>query len=246
MISVQQFINTTLRTKKDMDGHYGAQCWDYFAYFEKLAGYPITYCTRSGYVKDIWNDRYTNGVLNNFDEVSVKNLKKGDWIIWVTSPYGSGNSHIAMFVEYVGNRVKVIGQNQDSSQNAIMATLGLGGIGGCLRPHCWISSPSITSVNTNVKLLQTAMNMDGIQITLRNTIDNNMLDKLKKINIYAYPHTTYNRYPNLVKFVQKRLGQTQDGRYGPKTKNAILNFQKSKGIKADGILGVKTFIELCK
>ena len=37
-----------------------------------------------------------------------------------------------------------------------------------------------------------------------------------------------------------------DGKIGPKTKKAIVEFQKAKGLKADGRVGPKTWIELEK
>ncbi len=37
-----------------------------------------------------------------------------------------------------------------------------------------------------------------------------------------------------------------DGKIGPKTKSAIIEFQKSKGLKADGKVGSKTWAELEK
>ncbi len=37
-----------------------------------------------------------------------------------------------------------------------------------------------------------------------------------------------------------------DGKIGPRTKQAILDFQKSKGLKADGKVGPKTWAELEK
>ncbi|MBU0650829.1 peptidoglycan-binding protein [bacterium] len=37
-----------------------------------------------------------------------------------------------------------------------------------------------------------------------------------------------------------------DGKIGPKTKKAIIKFQKSKGLKADGVVGKKTTAELKK
>lgn len=37
-----------------------------------------------------------------------------------------------------------------------------------------------------------------------------------------------------------------DGKLGPKTKKAIEEFQKSKGLKADGKVGTKTWVELQK
>ena len=136
-MSAQEFINKTKGNKYDVDGYYGAQCWDYFAYFEQLAKYPITNCTDTGYVADIWNTRKKNGVLKNFTEVSKNKLQKGDWVIWTKSPYGSG-SHIAMFVAYEGNnKIKVIGQNQTNTMETSYATLTMTGIGGCLRPKCW-------------------------------------------------------------------------------------------------------------
>jgi len=37
-----------------------------------------------------------------------------------------------------------------------------------------------------------------------------------------------------------------DGKIGPKTKEAIIKFQKAKGLKADGIVGKRTSTELNK
>jgi len=37
-----------------------------------------------------------------------------------------------------------------------------------------------------------------------------------------------------------------DGKIGPKTREAIVKFQKSKGLKADGIVGKRTSVELNK
>jgi peptidoglycan hydrolase-like protein with peptidoglycan-binding domain len=37
-----------------------------------------------------------------------------------------------------------------------------------------------------------------------------------------------------------------DGKIGPKTKEAIIKFQKAKGLKADGIVGKRTSAELNK
>lgn len=39
---------------------------------------------------------------------------------------------------------------------------------------------------------------------------------------------------------------TVDGKIGPKTKKAIIEFQKAKGLKADGKVGSKTWAELEK
>jgi len=44
-----------------------------------------------------------------------------------------------------------------------------------------------------------------------------------------------------VKNLQKALGITVDGDFGPKTETAVKEFQKSKGLVADGVVGVKTW-----
>lgn len=47
-----------------------------------------------------------------------------------------------------------------------------------------------------------------------------------------------------VKEVQRHLNITPDGVYGPQTENAVMAFQKSKGIPADGICGPGTWAAL--
>jgi peptidoglycan hydrolase-like protein with peptidoglycan-binding domain len=49
-----------------------------------------------------------------------------------------------------------------------------------------------------------------------------------------------------IKAVQKKLGVPADGRIGPKTKAAIMKFQKQNQLKADGILGAETLKLLMK
>ena len=44
-----------------------------------------------------------------------------------------------------------------------------------------------------------------------------------------------------VKIVQKKLGLTVDGIFGPKTESAVKEFQKKNGIYPDGIIGPKTW-----
>ncbi len=60
----------------DVDGYYGAQCWDLYAAYARYLGYPICHCTTTGYVQDIWTNRKSNGILNNFTEVTV--MQPGD------------------------------------------------------------------------------------------------------------------------------------------------------------------------
>lgn len=49
------------------------------------------------------------------------------------------------------------------------------------------------------------------------------------------------RYPNLTKIVQKAVGASVDGKCGPKTDKAILEYQKKDELVADGEVGIKTW-----
>lgn len=49
-----------------------------------------------------------------------------------------------------------------------------------------------------------------------------------------------------VKYLQKLLGLTADGAFGPKTDDAVKKFQKEHGLVADGVVGAKTWAELEK
>lgn len=116
MASYQEFKNMVLNNAYDIDGYYGAQCWDGFAKYCQYLGYPIFNCTTSGYVKDIWNNRATSGILNYFTEVSI--MQPGDVAVFMESastPY----SHIAIFDSDVGNGYgRFLGQNQGGANGA--------------------------------------------------------------------------------------------------------------------------------
>lgn len=144
MLTAQQFYLDRINKGVDVDGAYGAQCWDLFAYFCKLAGYPVIHCTQSGYARDIANQKSSNGLLTNFVEVSISAMQDGDWAIWGVSkatPY----SHIAMFRKNNGNGTGVfLGQNQGGVQKATQINFPYAGILGVFRPKCYISTPQVS------------------------------------------------------------------------------------------------------
>lgn len=101
----------------DVDGAYGAQCWDGYAYYCKFLGVPYANCTTSGYVKDIWNNRHSNGILNYFDEVSV--MEPGDIAVFKEVAGVTPVSHIAIFDSDIdGVNGDFLGQNQGGTAYA--------------------------------------------------------------------------------------------------------------------------------
>ena len=49
------------------------------------------------------------------------------------------------------------------------------------------------------------------------------------------------KYKNLTKIVQNAVGVSADGKFGNDTKNAVIKYQKSKGLVADGCVGLETW-----
>lgn len=127
------FVNTYNGTSHDVDGAYGAQCWDGYAFYMKWLGYPYAHCTASGGAKDIWDLRASNGMLNSCNVVSSP--QNGDIAVW-GSNMGGGFGHVAMY--YNG---KYFGQNQGNSGGPNGGPFNLLTIGtaplGFFRPKCY-------------------------------------------------------------------------------------------------------------
>lgn len=107
----------------DVDGFYGFQCWDSFAQWCKENGIPVINTTPvsqggSGYAKDLWEKKASNGILKYFDEVPINQLKEGDVAIFREVQGWTPLSHVAMFDRDIDDKYGYfLSQNQ-------------GGIGG--------------------------------------------------------------------------------------------------------------------
>lgn len=113
MGSYNDFYNTHNNKGYDIDGYYGWQCWDGYAEYCRYLGYPHSNCTSSGYVKDIWTQRHSNGMLRYFNEVSV--MQPGDVAVFREVAGWTPYSHIAIFHGDAGNGYGwFFGQNQNS------------------------------------------------------------------------------------------------------------------------------------
>lgn len=166
MMTPHDFFTKQINKAADIDGCFGAQCWDLFAKFCLEAKYPVFNCTSSGYVKDIWNCRKTSGILKYFDEVPADKMQDGDWAIWGNCA-ACPDSHIAMFRKDNGNGTGIfLGQNQGGRMSATQVNLPYKGILGALRPKCYIKHIKCPfKSNGAVKALY-----DGIRVRTEPTV----------------------------------------------------------------------------
>lgn len=97
----------------DVEGDYGWQCWDFYAQWCRENGVPFANCTVSGYVKDLWEQRRTNGILKYFDEVEM--MEEGDVAVFKEVAGWTPVSHVALFDSDAGGGFGwFLGQNQGS------------------------------------------------------------------------------------------------------------------------------------
>lgn len=110
-----EYRTSRLGTYRDIDGCYGPQCWDGYADYCIWLGVPYANCTVTNFVRDIWEQRNTNGMLRYFDEVPFDQCRPGDIIVFRPrglTPY----SHIGIVASTnQGGQVLVLGQNQGGS-----------------------------------------------------------------------------------------------------------------------------------
>ncbi|MGN8809591.1 hypothetical protein ACTNED_10045 [Absicoccus porci] len=135
MTTYQQIKNETINKSYDIDGYYGAQCWDFACYvFEHYFNGTRIYCGVTGYVQDFVTQKNTNGILNFMNEVSLNSeLQSGDVCVWgpcATAPY----SHVALYDSSNGsNQAYFLGQNQNGANYVTVSQLSTSGIIGVFR-----------------------------------------------------------------------------------------------------------------
>lgn len=138
MASYNEFKSKYLGRYVDVDGfpaHQPYQCWDLVSgvYFPYIGGHTIS-CRQSGYVKDIANQRQTNGILDFCTDIGLQaELQPGDICVWTNcsaAPY----SHIAIYDSDNGQDcVYFLGQNQPYPYVNILR-MDVSGIIGVFRP----------------------------------------------------------------------------------------------------------------
>lgn len=145
--SYADFKSIYLGKSVDVDGFpvYNIyQCWDLVsgAYFPYIGGKTI-HCGQTGYVKDIANQRKTNGILDFCDDIGLKaTLQQGDICVWTNcseTPY----SHIAIYDHDEGqNAVYFLGQNQPYNYVNVKK-IDVSGIIGVFRPKIFANQKPV-------------------------------------------------------------------------------------------------------
>ncbi len=111
-MNYNEFKRKYMGTAHDLDGAYGAQCWDGAMFYSQCLGYPVFHCGISGYAKDIWLQRRSSGILRYYTE--VRQMQPGDICVFMPTAYWTPFSHIAIFDSDAGDGYgNFMGQNQD-------------------------------------------------------------------------------------------------------------------------------------
>lgn len=145
------WVARTEGTYVNVDGAYGAQCWDLWeAYCRDLvgvSGVSTQLSPNPGYASALWDGYSSNGASNYFDTVAGNATPvKGDVAIW---QYGTGYypySHVAIVLADAGENLYVFSQNSSASLAnnpypgqstgpSIKQYLPKSGIAGYLRPR---------------------------------------------------------------------------------------------------------------
>lgn len=135
MATYEQIKRETLNKSYDLDGYYGAQCWDFACYvFEHYYNGKRIHCGATGYVQDFATQKKTNGILNFMNDIGLNEiLQPGDVCVWgpcAAAPY----SHVALYDSDNGSdEVYFLGQNQNGASYVTVSRISISGIIGVFR-----------------------------------------------------------------------------------------------------------------
>lgn len=137
--SAASFMDATLNKTYDMDGYYGAQCWDYMDYFWMQQVGRALSTGGTGMARGCWNNTTARkqNAGSEFDLVTSKsNLRVGDVVVLNTGDYG----HVGMVAAIVQNgaTITVQGQNQGVFRTKVTkVNFSLNSFLGAFRYKAW-------------------------------------------------------------------------------------------------------------
>lgn len=176
--SPQAYKNAVLGKCVDVDGKYGAQCFDLASDFWKnYAGRWLSSCG-TGAAKGTLNC-YQYNAGNEFDMIwNAKDLQAGDWIVFDSGQYG----HIGMAMGgYNKGYVSLLGQNQGGKNcngggsTANIINISLASFKGAFRPKAYIKkkptpSTPIPISNCVKRHVEKGDTMSKIMLECENTV----------------------------------------------------------------------------
>lgn len=235
----------------DVDGVYGGQCWDLFAYYTNKLCRKTFPCIETGYVIDLWNTFDRIG-LNEYFEKVIDNYQDGDWLVWQAPATITTSSHIAMFRKDNGDGTNVIlTQNPNGNPNyTYQMVCNYQGVIGALRPKIYITKDPILSpepVLQNSEFNQVLVKANDTvycRTSPDNTIENKTDDYFIKIGYYDVLDEIENKGYHWYKIGESRWIAQVDGyiEYIPKEENKnskkFYNILKIISVKIGKIINI--------
>ena len=191
MLSPKQFYDSHIGKAYDVDSSYGVQCVDAFKLFT-LEQYGISnYNCTNGYASGLWIYRKEKPYYQHFIEVSVNDLKNGDWVFWNNGAEECPDSHVAMY--YNG---KFFSQNQFGCKSFSLVNISYDGILGVLRPKIyinndtsyinipeWIDERNIYDINTKKQMATIKpKKFGGLTYKIFNMVDNGYYAEIETVD----------------------------------------------------------------
>lgn len=141
--SWQAFRSTVINRGYDVDGYYGAQCWDGAALFWLNSVGRSFSSGGTGAARGGWEAARAVNAGSEFDLIADRNaIQPGDWLVFGGSQWG----HVGMAVSgNLGGYVRLLGQNQTGTGNGAPfneINMNLGNFLGAFRLKRWHNSPA--------------------------------------------------------------------------------------------------------
>ena len=141
--SWQSFRNAVINQAFDVDGAYGAQCWDGGALFWLNAVGRTLSTGGTGAARGAWEAARGYNAGSEFELITDRNaIQPGDWLFFGGTQWG----HVGMAVSNnLGGYVRLLGQNQTGNGNGAPFSeinMNLGSFLGAMRLKRWHIAPA--------------------------------------------------------------------------------------------------------
>lgn len=182
-------------------------------------------------------EKYARTVVNSLAELNYPNrgVKTSQSLYVLRNTIAP-----AILVEccFVDSRDDANRYNADSIARAIVKGLTGTNLNNTPAPSTPVTPPRTPNIGSNnIKTLQQEINT---QFNAGLIVDGIAGPK----TLAAAPMVSQGAQGNITKWIQQKLSITADGIFGPQTKQAVINFQRSNNLAADGIVGPNTWRKL--